>query len=158
MFLCSILLVPSVCFILRFWHYLVILNSFLGTWINILLDKSRISGFSGAGLGNLNLTIQRWYFFCGSFVCFLCLVLGVLSRLFLAALWSPAGRGLTSWLLIVMIMFLSLSHVVSWVRCGTWLYSFLIFVTFLTLIFSVLWLCSGLDREFGPMGISPPTF
>ena len=31
------------------------------------------------------------------------------------ALWSPAGKGLTSWLLLVMfIVFLLLSHVVSW--------------------------------------------
>ena len=30
-------------------------------------------------------------------------------------------------------MFLSLSHVVSWVRCGTSLYRFLTFVTFVTL-------------------------
>ena len=40
--------------------------------------------------------------------------------LFIAALWSPAGKGLTSGLLFVMfIVFLLLSHVVSWVRCGT---------------------------------------
>ena len=31
----------------------------------------------------------------------LCLVFVVLSRLFIAALWSPAGKGLTSWLLFV---------------------------------------------------------
>ena len=38
----------------------------------------------------------------------------------LAALWSPAGKGLTSWLLFVMfIVVVLLSHVVSWVRCGT---------------------------------------
>ena len=44
----------------------------------------------------------------------------VLSRLFMAALWSPAGKGLTSWLLFVVFnCVLSLSHVVSWVRCGT---------------------------------------
>ena len=44
----------------------------------------------------------------------------VLSRLFIAALWSPAGKGLTSWLLLVMfIVFLLFSHAVSWVRCGT---------------------------------------
>ena len=48
---------------------------------------------------------------------FLCLVFLVLLRLFIAALWSPAGKGLTSWLLLVMlIVFLLLSHVVSWVR------------------------------------------
>ena len=50
---------------------------------------------------------------------FLCLVFLVLSRLFIAALWSPTGMGLTSWLLLVMfIVFVLLSHVVSWVRCG----------------------------------------
>ena len=38
----------------------------------------------------------------------------MLSRLFIAALWSPARKGLTSWLLLVMfIVFLLLSHVVS---------------------------------------------
>ena len=36
-------------------------------------------------------------------LCNLCLVFVMLSRLFIAALWSPAGKGLmTSWLLIVM--------------------------------------------------------
>ena len=50
----------------------------------------------------------------------LCLVFIMLLRLFIAALWSPAGKGLTSWVLLVMfIVFLLLSHVVSWVRCGT---------------------------------------
>ena len=35
-------------------------------------------------------------------LCCLLLVFVVLSRLFVAALWSAAGRGLTSWLLFVM--------------------------------------------------------
>ena len=35
-------------------------------------------------------------------LCFLCLVFLRLSRLFIAALWSPAGKGMTSWLLLVM--------------------------------------------------------
>ena len=54
-------------------------------------------------------------------LCYLCLVFVILSRLFIAALWPTAGKGLTSWLLFVMANFviLSLSHVVSWVRCGT---------------------------------------
>ena len=34
----------------------------------------------------------------------LCLVFLVLLRLFMAALWSPAGKGLTSWLLLVMLL------------------------------------------------------
>ena len=35
-------------------------------------------------------------------LCYLCLVFFMLSRLFIAALWSPAGKGQTSWLLFVM--------------------------------------------------------
>ena len=51
---------------------------------------------------------------------FLCLVFFMLLCLFGAALWSSAGKGLTSWLLLVMfIVFLLLFHMVSWVRCGT---------------------------------------
>ena len=36
-------------------------------------------------------------------LCYLCLVFVMLSRLFIAALWSPAGNGLTSWLSFVML-------------------------------------------------------
>ena len=35
-------------------------------------------------------------------LCYLCLVFFMLSRLLIASLWSPAGNGLTSWLLFVM--------------------------------------------------------
>ena len=53
------------------------------------------------------------------YLCFLCLVFLMLFAS-IAALWSPAGKGLTSWLLFVMfIVFLLPSHVVSWVRCAT---------------------------------------
>ena len=50
------------------------------------------------------LTVPRRYFFCGSFVV-LCLVFLMLSRLFIAALWSPDGKGLTSWLLMVFLLY-----------------------------------------------------
>ena len=33
-------------------------------------------------------------------LCFLCLVFQMLSRMFIAALWSSAGKGLTSWPLL----------------------------------------------------------
>ena len=33
---------------------------------------------------------------------YVCLMFVMLSRLFIAALWSPAGKGLTSWLSFVM--------------------------------------------------------
>ena len=53
-------------------------------------------------------------------LCYLCLVFVMLSRLFIATSWSPEGKGLTSWLLLVMvIVILLLSHSVSWDRCGT---------------------------------------
>ena len=52
-------------------------------------------------------------------LCYLCLVFVMLSRLIIAALWSPAGKWLTSWLLFVVFnCVLSLSHVASWVRRG----------------------------------------
>ena len=53
-------------------------------------------------------------------LCYSCLVFAMLSRLFIAALWSPKGKGLTSWPLFVMLLLiLLLSHLVSWDRCGT---------------------------------------
>ena len=52
-------------------------------------------------------------------LCYLCLAFVVLLHLFIAALWSPAGKGPPSWPSFVMFnCVLSLSHVVSWIRCG----------------------------------------
>ena len=40
--------------------------------------------------------------------------------LFIDALWSPAGKGLTSWLSLVMSSYEFVTFpLVSWVRCGT---------------------------------------
>ena len=46
---------------------------------------------------------------------------------------APAGKGLTSWLSFVVsnCEFVTFP-LVSWVRCGNWLYRFLIFATLLT--------------------------
>ena len=53
-------------------------------------------------------------------LCYLCLVFGMLSRLFIAALWSPEGKGLTYWLFFAMfVVILLLSHLLSWDMCGT---------------------------------------
>ena len=56
----------------------------------------------------------------------------ILSCHSLAALWSPAGKELASWLSYVLcfLVFLSHSHVVSRVGCGTCLYRFLMFALF----------------------------
>ena len=53
-------------------------------------------------------------------LCYLCVVFVMLSRLFITALWSPEGKGLTYWLSFVMFMmiFSVLSHLISWDRCG----------------------------------------
>ena len=57
---------------------------------------------------------------------------------FVRVLWSPAGKGLTSWLSCVMSNCEVVTFpLVSWVRCGAWLYRFLIFVLFLTLNWKV---------------------
>ena len=69
-------------------------------------------------------------------LCYFCLVLVMLrARLFIDALWSPAVKGLTSWLSFVVsgcevVTF----QLVSWLRQrGACLYRFLIFAPFLTL-------------------------
>ena len=71
--------------------------------------------------------------FC-SVLCLLCLC----ARLFICALWSPAGKGLTSWLSFVVsnCEFVTFP-LVSWVGCGTWLYRLLIFAPLLTLLFKL---------------------
>ena len=68
-------------------------------------------------------------------LCYFCLVLLCFNaRLFVDALWSPAGKGLTSWLSFVMSNCeVATFPLVSWVRCGALLYRFLIFAPFLTL-------------------------
>ena len=51
---------------------------------------------------------------------FFCLVFAMPVRLFICASWSPAGKGLTSWLSFVVsnCEFVTFP-LVSWVRCGT---------------------------------------
>ena len=65
------------------------------------------------------LTVPRRYFICGSFVLFMFCVV-ILSCLFMLPCGHLHGKGWSVgsclWYLIV---FLSLSHVVSWVRCST---------------------------------------
>ena len=72
-----------------------------------------------------------WIVFVFSALCLLCLC----ARLFIGALWPPAGKGLTSWLsfLVYNCEFVTFP-LVSWVRCGTWIYRFLIFAPLLTFI------------------------
>ena len=67
--------------------------------------------------------------FC-SVLCLLCLC----ARLFICALWSPAGKGLTSWLsFVVSTLSLSLSHCYPGSGVVLDCIDFLIFATLLTL-------------------------
>ena len=71
---------------------------------------------------------------CFFVLCLLCLC----ARLFICALWSPARKGLTSWLSFVVsnCEFVTFG-LVSWVGCGTWLYRLLIFAPLLTLVLAL---------------------
>ena len=81
------------------------------------------------------MTVSRRWFFYGSILLFMFRVCLVFLSVY-CSLVVTAGNGLTSWLSCIwcFIVFLSLSNVVSWVKCGAWLYRFLIFAFFLTLI------------------------
>ena len=80
------------------------------------------------GLSKAVLLLWIFYVFC-SVLCLLWLC----ARLFICALWSPAGKGLTSWLsFVVSICEFVIFPLLAWVRCGTWLYRFLIFALLLT--------------------------
>ena len=66
----------------------------------------------------LFLTVPRQCFFCG-FFCYLHLSLSYCHVCFChSALWSPVGKGLPIGSLVydIFLCFLSLSHMVSWVR------------------------------------------
>ena len=52
-------------------------------------------------------------------LCYFCLVFVMLSCLFIAAFWSPEGKGLISWLLFMLFIVILLhSQLVSWDKCG----------------------------------------
>ena len=70
-------------------------------------------------------------------ICYICCMLVFImpSYLFLATLWSPADMGwpLVCGVFLLLVFLLLLSHVVSQVQCGDWLYQFPIFAFFFTL-------------------------
>ena len=69
-------------------------------------------------------------------MCLLCLC----ACLFYMCFGSPAGKELTSWLsFVVSICEFATFPLGSWVRCGTWLYRFLIFAHLLTSLARTAW-------------------
>ena len=64
--------------------------------------------------------------------------------MFFAALWSPSGKGLTSWLSCMWFFFLWFCcfPIWSWVWCGIWVYWFLMFAFHLILILLLISCCT----------------
>ena len=80
------------------------------------------------------MVLLLWIIF--SVLCLLCLCV----RLFIFTLWPPAVKFLTTWLsFVVSNCMIATFPLVSWVRsplrCGTWLYRFLVIAPLLTLVF-----------------------
>ena len=66
----------------------------------------RLRGCAGWFAPVLFANPRRQVFLCrGPKFCVLCLVLLIIMRLFIAALWPLAGKGLTSWLLLMMYFY-----------------------------------------------------
>ena len=88
------------------------------------------------------LTVPRRCFFCGSFMILFCLVFAVslcasVYMCLVVTYWERAD--LLALVCGVYCEFVTFP-LVSWVRCGTWLYRFLIFAPLLTLIHRILWI------------------
>ena len=101
-----------------------------------------IKGEVGAPLNRFKPSSKIFYWpfqagasFLDLFMFLFCLMFAMsLCASVLCALWSPAGKGLTSWLSFVMSNCECVTFpLVSWVGCGTWLYRLLIFAPLLTL-------------------------
>ena len=81
------------------------------------IDKTGLSRSVKYFTDRSKAVLLLWIFYACSVLCLLYLC----ARLFICALWSPAGKGLTSWRLSFMVYnceFVTFP-LVSWIRCGT---------------------------------------
>ena len=124
---------------LHFWHCIII-NEL--SFLNPRLDLGFVSWFKLKlkGRGTVRETIlssnfSYWLFQGGASFMDLFWFCACLCH---TAMSFPFRKGLISWLSCMwcVLVLLLLSHTVSWVRCATWLYRFLILAFFLTLIVS----------------------
>ena len=114
----------------RLWYLIVILS--LSHWypgsgvVLACIDSWSLNPFL---LSSFKAVLLLWIIYVISVLFLLCFR----ARLLIDALWSPAGKWLTSWLSFVMSNCEAVTFpLVSCVRCGAWLYRFLIFALFLT--------------------------
>ena len=136
----------------NFWHFLESLGSWAILEIKKLDDDNnyfslilRIWGWHcetrlSPPVKIFLLTDPRRCFFCGPFVLFMSWVCHAFVSVhcwLVLTCWERAD--LLALVCDVQLCFWSLSHVVSWVRCGSWLYRLLTFATFLTKVFSESW-------------------
>ena len=101
---------------------------FVGFLVDFSKDtKCRVPGLSPA------VKYFYWPFQSGSFVLFMSCVCQAFSSVHCCLVVKCWEKADLLALTCDVKLCLSLSHAVSWVRCGTWLHRFLIFVNFLTL-------------------------
>ena len=99
-----------------------IFQDFITAWFDVWLETFPVQSSKSPPVIFL-LTVLIWIFFI---LCLSCnAVLSVSSSLVITC-WERAG--LRAFLYVML-----LSHTVCWVRCGAWLYRFLIFAFFLTM-------------------------
>ena len=153
---CYLLLSPYLCFIsfylllspfyLLIYDALISYGSFMQTKLLCVLIHIWTKGEVGS-LWNRFKTSCKMSFTDGSkavlplWIIYVISVLYLLcfrARLFIDALWSPAGKcwtlGYRSWSCLIVTLSLSHWYIVSWVRCGAWLNRFLTVALFLTLL------------------------
>ena len=105
--LIALLNLSSWCLLMVERLFLAVPRGCLQFVIVVFPDHSHLLFFTDSS----NALLLLWIIFVIYILCIM------LSRLFIAALWSPTGKGLTSWLLFALFfVFLLLSHVVSRVR------------------------------------------
>ena len=111
----------AVCDCAISWSY-PLFNKLLLKLQTSYIKMNLITFLTGGSKAVLLLWIFLW-------ICILCL-----SASFLQPCGHLLGKGWPLGCLVcdVFLFFLSLSHMVSWIRCGIWLYQFLIFPVFLT--------------------------
>ena len=127
------LLLTFCLLLLPLWESVIVLCFVARCFVSLLVLQSSWLGRESWLLGLICLPGVPWWLSGSSSQCHR-VVCGLWLWYFLIILsyyfsWSPAGKGLTFWhsCMWCFLVFMSLSRVVSCVRCDTWFYIFLIF-------------------------------
>ena len=100
------------------WCFTSTFSSHDETFIALMSTKQRLTSSKIFFTDRSKSALLLWIVYVISVLFLLC----SRARLFIDALWSPAGKGMTSWLSFVMSNCKVVAFpLVSWVRCGAWL-------------------------------------